>query len=836
MTHIAILLAMGSDSFDDLVQSAALAELATGPMRILELGARLRRSGVLAHLQGLDDEQLALELDEILLSCDGIWTTDDGIVASTAALLNGANFSHHMTSSELERGVLAAVPDLAVLDFDIAGSLGLEGGGELKFSFEDGPGLNEHGFFVGPPGWLGEIRAPGTVVVSRSGTIVSLHTVAALGRGDAEEEALRQAFDHHHVEGILDEPAEIVLNALCRNSSLFRTPVVPVSELFERAGLECRGAWVARHGELAKPPGVIYRERLLDDLSEEYDFDRCCAAALEEVLVDWMNFVLRQTAPAHARDTARALTHGGVAPAFAEYVLGDDDLGSELLDKFATHFVSLGGRFPAPGHYLRALNAERNGRATDAERELRAAIAADSGFDAALLELSWYAADRGDAREALSLLRRSGALESDPEVEYLKSRLGVPVIGVGRNDPCPCGSGRKFKTCCINGRRPTLEERADWLCHKIMLFSFRIQNRWRLEELLDVATGVIDADATGPLIPVLAVLAAFDRDGLEEFIAYRGELLAEDELALVRAWLDVRPSLWQVVTVDPRSSVELFDTRTGTSIVVADRSASQSLHDGDYVFAHIVPAGSSWLFTGEIVLVPLAHRESLLDLLGAEGETQDLAAWVGRLFAPIMLANYEGEDMVMCRAVLAPATTSWDDLSDTLDRLFGESEDGRWTESVAIKGSSVVRCFLRRELETLVVETNSVERFERILQVLGEEVADLEIIEEVRTDLSSTSELAARADRDLKASTDEDLPAEVLQALRDLMREKEDAWLDESIPALRGLTPRQAAADPTRREDLAALLNEFDRRGAVPSQAVTFDVSRLRQQLGLFNS
>ena len=22
--------------------------------------------------------------------------------------------------------------------------------------------------------------------------------------------------------------------------------------------------------------------------------------------------------------------------------------------------------------------------------------------------------------------------------------------GVGRNDPCPCGSGRKFKKCCLN--------------------------------------------------------------------------------------------------------------------------------------------------------------------------------------------------------------------------------------------------------------------------------------------------------------------------------------------------------------------------------------------------
>jgi uncharacterized protein YecA (UPF0149 family) len=24
-----------------------------------------------------------------------------------------------------------------------------------------------------------------------------------------------------------------------------------------------------------------------------------------------------------------------------------------------------------------------------------------------------------------------------------------PIRDVGRNDPCPCGSGRKFKKCCL---------------------------------------------------------------------------------------------------------------------------------------------------------------------------------------------------------------------------------------------------------------------------------------------------------------------------------------------------------------------------------------------------
>jgi hypothetical protein len=36
------------------------------------------------------------------------------------------------------------------------------------------------------------------------------------------------------------------------------------------------------------------------------------------------------------------------------------------------------------------------------------------------------------------------------EANHARSqRLENPVKGVGRNDPCPCGSGKKFKKCCL---------------------------------------------------------------------------------------------------------------------------------------------------------------------------------------------------------------------------------------------------------------------------------------------------------------------------------------------------------------------------------------------------
>ena len=50
---------------------------------------------------------------------------------------------------------------------------------------------------------------------------------------------------------------------------------------------------------------------------------------------------------------------------------------------------------------------------------------------------------------------------------------------------------------------------------------------------------------------------------------------------------------------------------------------------------------------------------------------------------------------------------------------------------------------------------------------------------------------------------------QIAAALDSFARASEAAWLDEAIPALRGLTPRQAAADPTRRDDLVRLLEEF---------------------------
>jgi hypothetical protein len=42
----------------------------------------------------------------------------------------------------------------------------------------------------------------------------------------------------------------------------------------------------------------------------------------------------------------------------------------------------------------------------------------------------------------------------------------APHTGLGRNDPCWCGSGRKYKVCHLHREQLPLAERAAWLYQK----------------------------------------------------------------------------------------------------------------------------------------------------------------------------------------------------------------------------------------------------------------------------------------------------------------------------------------------------------------------------------
>ena len=46
----------------------------------------------------------------------------------------------------------------------------------------------------------------------------------------------------------------------------------------------------------------------------------------------------------------------------------------------------------------------------------------------------------------------------DSRLKALKDHTLVRRIKIGRNDKCPCNSGRKFKKCCIENVREVMYE------------------------------------------------------------------------------------------------------------------------------------------------------------------------------------------------------------------------------------------------------------------------------------------------------------------------------------------------------------------------------------------
>jgi hypothetical protein len=249
----------------------------------------------------------------------------------------------------------------------------------------------------------------------------------------------------------------------------------------------------------------------------------------------------------------------------------------------------------------------------------------------------------------------------------------------------------------------------------------------------------------------------------------------------------------------------------------------------------------------------LAQRDELIALLDSEPDPVDLVAFLTRRFAPLTLCNTEGDPLVLCEASLASANPTT--LAEALDGIYDRADqthdtetdtdpDGsqgagvsvaRWFEHVTTDGMTRLRATVELTGDQVRVHTNSEARLNRVLAVLRGVEPAIALVGQTRRrarDAREMQQLAARFPTGAASfgrqldPTDPDVAAALTQFARDF----EHRWLDEPVPALAGYTPRQAAADPTRRDDLTRLLGTFPRD---PNNPGLMDPDRLRAELGL---
>ena len=274
---------------------------------------------------------------------------------------------------------------------------------------------------------------------------------------------------------------------------------------------------------------------------------------------------------------------------------------------------------------------------------------------------------------------------------------------------------------------------------------------------------------------------------------------------------------------------------------------SRSVKTGDLVCTRLLPVGDRVEIHGSVEPVPLHLLDWTLEVLGGGPvDPFELITALSARFTPPTVTTGDGDPLVLCNAELEITSTAIDHVTAQLSERFGPTEEStaadeeygaetgqltQWSITMPTPTGARILATLTLTGGRLQVESSSERRFdEAIASVLAADPA-AKVLSETRTPFAEVV-----AQRQQSTDSPEESPfadptdPAIAAALAEITADYENRWLDMEIPALAGLTPRQAASDPTRREDLLRLLHSFE---GFPTGPGTMDVSRLRAALQL---
>ncbi len=827
--------------------------------------------------------------------------------------------AHRLTPQEVASHSLAVGADLAHLPGRLLFELRLSTGeppqvlrGDVA---ERATGVECGLAFRGPAGWLGY---PAGTLVQITGATGVLRIEPATPPPPSARlrvrrlvEATRRAFDSMP-PGIFGEPVtsigEVLIELLGDDPGFMAEPLPPFGELFEGTGLEAHRGYVGRAGRdwskldefvelsragLRRLDGIVpdgdaaglddvavavdgeaaldrpmadlvpgFDDVTLDALVAEFDLDPEEAQTLGLILdlyVAWGVPSAEGSRPADSptmrRNMAQLVGLELVALALAEYAWSDPAFEVFVADLRAD---AKGSRVAGPEFLLGAC-AEARGSIEEAEGHYRAALGADPGYFPARFPLYRLDVDRGNYAAALAHLRTVGMPANDPSRAWLETIVGAPFAPVGRNEPCPCGSGRKFKACHLGRPAVTAPRPADALFRKLSLWVEQSNVQKALVELVHAVIGEPHGKpgADGPHTKAAAAaeelllgdqltqtmdVLLFDRGWFDRLLAVRGPLLPPEERALAEAWRSTRRSLYEVVAVRPGTGVTMRDLATDAAPVdVDDRSLARTAEPLDLVFLRLRPNVDGRLLATDGILVPRSRRAFVSDLVRSKDAIGQLR-WISFPTPAPRLQNMEGEPILLVTASYRLADPVAAGLA--LARTLRKDEDGVFTESVVRRGRDWTRGTIRIAGETATIEANSKKRADRLVRTLLKAAPGARLIKrEERGPEEALDEHRASAEEggDPGGLLDPAEHPELQEVLDRMLRDYERRWVDERIPALGGRTPRDAVRDPAGRREVLALLDDMEwearraatRAGGRGGSSGVMDPDRVRALLGL---
>jgi hypothetical protein len=628
------------------------------------------------------------------------------------------------------------------------------------------------------------------------------------------------------------EVDEVVWALMCDDPELFTAAAAPISELAPSAGFSLRGVHIAREGFDWNSLDTEFATRLIM-IRNQLDGDQAHAVLVFGALVRAVRTVSPEQRDAVLAEAdlavLSALADADVAWAAHTEQFGDDcDPGA--ITAVAEYLRRHGPRKLTPAAcWLAGKAAEHIDLVSDAERHFENATTADPYWEPAVADLARYAIDRGDAARALSLLDRTDAGPSTPVYALMRDAAATEHPELGRNDRCWCGSGRKYKVCHLGKSALSMIDRARLLYQKAIAHCDQLAwSRARTDLATirarhwDTRLGWVDAVDD----PLVVEVTLFECGGFDDFLRRRGGLLPDEDLLIAQQWQLAPRSVFEIESVRPGAGIALRDVRTGDRHDVHAPAVSAELRAGDFYCCHLVPVGDQMIFVGSLEPVSLSQRGRLMQLLEADTtDPREIVEFLSARFAPTQLVTSSGDPLMFCEARLT--VTDPAAVRHALDEHYerdGDTDHWTWLDD-----QSTVLGGLHLDNSELVVNSLSENRFDTLLDAIYELAPTAELATVRRTpaaDAIADHHVTTKPVPEVDFSPDDPQMAALLDAY---IRDHETKWIDESIPALGGWTPRAAAADPTRRDDLIRLIDSFPQ----DEQPGQMSAARVRESLGL---
>ncbi len=234
----------------------------------------------------------------------------------------------------------------------------------------------------------------------------------------------------------------------------------------------------------------------------------------------------------------------------------------------------------------------------------------DSGHAAVLIDLAALQADGSNPIEARDLLRAAGVnteIDLDAAYDPITSEQGLgvelaeeiapfaalrPKQIAGRNDTCPCGSGKKYKHCHLGNELHSLNDRAAWLYLKMMRF-MQLTNPFLPDAVVAEMTSSLETPDLFEMLESSYIptdIALHEGNVASRFLMAKSAVLPADEVELAERWIDAPRSVFRVKK-STHAELDLIEMRSRDRVTIVGTVPEQPLEAGTLICGRPLPVG-----------------------------------------------------------------------------------------------------------------------------------------------------------------------------------------------------------------------------------------------------